>query len=224
MRTSLIAVIGTLLIATRALAQDPQAVNSTIPSPQAIDLGLSVKWAGWNVGASCPEEFGNYYSWGEVEQKEEYSIANYKWCKPYTFKALKKYSTVSGNGVLDNKSVLEADDDVATAEYGAPWRMPTKDEFQELTDNCECLWTERNGVNGMLFTSKINGNSVFFPAAGFKRDDRLNKEGYVGHYWSSSLSENQMDNACSLDFHKGRYFVSRTIMRLNGMTVRAVTP
>lgn len=224
MKRILFAIIGTLLISASALAQVPETIETSLPVPEAIDLGLSVKWASFNVGASRPEEYGNYYSWGEVEVKDEYSIANYKWCKPYTFKALKKYSTASGNGVLDNKSILEADDDVACKEYGSQWRMPTKDEFQELTDNCECLWTERGGVNGMLFTSKINGNSVFFPAAGFKRDDRLNKDGFVGHYWSASLSENQMDNACSLDFHKGRHIVSRTIMRLNGMTVRAVMP
>ena len=190
--------------------------------PEAIDLGLSVKWASCNIGALSPEDYGNYYSWGEVEEKDEYSLANYKWCKPYTFKSLKKYSTLSGHGVVDGKSVLEAGDDIATVELGAPWRMPTKEEFEELISNCECEWSSVNGVNGMLFTSKVNGNSIFLPAAGFKRDARLNKAGQVGHYWSSSLSEAQMDNACSLDFHKGYSFITRTVMRLNGMTVRPV--
>ena len=154
-----------------------------------VDLGLpsGTKWATCNVGASTPEEYGNYYAWGETTTKSSYSYDNYKWsndgCDTFT-----KYNTSSSYGTVDNKTVLELADDAAHANWGGAWRMPTYGEWGELLD--ECTWEWKNAYKGTtvgyLVTSKINGNSIFLPAAGWRGDD-LYDAGSTGYYWSSSL-------------------------------------
>ena len=156
---------------------------------QAIDLGLSVKWAPMNVGAAKPEDFGDDFAWGEVESKSSYTWDTYKWCgsgwSEYGHPSLKKYCTNYKQGSVDDRIVLEAEDDAATANWGEHWRMPTKKEWEELYDNCIVTKTNQNGVIGYLFKSKINGNRIFFPPT--KGGDNMFSISGEGHYWSSSL-------------------------------------
>ena len=156
---------------------------------QAIDLGLSVKWAPMNIGAAKPEDFGDYFAWGEVKSKSSYTWNTYKWCgsgsTDYGHPSLKKYCTNYKQGSVDDRIVLEAEDDAATANWGEHWRMPTKKEWEELYDNCIVTKTNQNGVIGYLFKSKINGNRIFFPPT--KGGDNMFSISGEGHYWSSSL-------------------------------------
>ena len=193
-----------------------------------VDLGLSVKWATCNVGASKPEEYGDYFAWGETEgynsSKKSFSWSTYKWCKGSS-STLTKYCT-SFYGTVDKKTVLDKEDDAAYVNWGGSWRMPTKAEQDELrnTSNCTWTWTTMNGVNGYKVRSKKNGNSIFLPAAGNRSSGSLSYDaGSTGYYWSSSLYESSSYNACYLLFYSGRvdwnYYD-----RCYGRSVRAVCP
>lgn len=154
-----------------------------------VDLGLSVKWATCNVGANSPEEYGDYFAWGEVEPIETYGWSTYKWCNG-SYDSLTKYNNSSSYGIIDNKTVLDASDDAATANWGGSWRMPTDAELTELRENCTWIWTTQNGVNGYRVTSNKEGytdKSIFLPAAGYRYDSSLHYAGSDGFYWSSSL-------------------------------------
>ena len=164
-----------------------------------VDLGLSVKWATCNVGASTPEGYGYYFAWGETQPKSTYNWTTYKWCRG-SYKMLTKYNTHSLFGTVDNKTTLDLSDDAASANWGGSWRMPTKAEQDELRNNCTWTWTTQNGVNGYKVTSKSNGNSIFLPAAGCRRVSSLYDAGSFGSYWSSSLSTANSDYACRLFF------------------------
>ena len=153
------------------------------------DLGLpsGTKWATCNVGASAPEEYGDYYAWGETSTKSTYDWNTYKWENESGFT---KYSIDSRYGTVDNKTVLEPEDDAATVNWGGQWRMPTIAECQELINNCEWTWTDDyngTGVAGQIVISNINGNFIFLPAAGGRSFDNLPVVGRCGLYWSSSL-------------------------------------
>jgi len=188
--------------------------------PKAVDLGLSVKWANMNVGAGSPEEYGDYFAWGEVEPKETYNLSTYKWCNG-NYDTQTKYCTNSSYGTVDNKTVLEAADDAATANWGGSWRMPTKAEQDELRTECTWTWTTQNGVNGYKVISKKNGNSIFLPAAGYRSHSSLSRAGSDGNYWSSSLSTGSPNYAWFVFFHSGcvdRHYSSRS----SGQSVRPV--
>ena len=163
---------------------------ATIETPgiYAVDLGLSVKWASCNLGASKPEDSGEYFAWGETEPKNDYNSSTYKWG---SYNTITKYNTDSSYGTVDNKTVLDPEDDVAHVKLGSMWRMPTDDEWTELTTKCKWTWITYKGVKGYKVTSP-NGNSIFLPAAGFRYDKTLNNGNdsslSVGHYWSSSLN------------------------------------
>ena len=175
-----------------------------------VDLGLPSRtlWATTNVGADSPEEYGDYFAWGETEGynsgKTTFNWSTYKWCNG-SDDTMTKYCTNSsyGNdGFTDGKTVLDADDDAARANWGGDWRMPTRAEFEELIDNTKNEWTTQNNVAGYKFTSKTNGNSIFLPAAGNRWDDTLDGTGTYGHYWSSTLlSEGREDYAYYLSFY-----------------------
>lgn len=152
----------------------------------AIDLGLSVKWANMNIGAERPEDYGDYFAWGETQPKETYNWSTYKWCNG-SYDSLTKYNNSSSYGAVDNKTVLEASDDAAAANWGASWRMPTDAELAELRNNCTWTWTSQNGLTGYKVTSTKNSNSIFLPAAGCRIGSDLIGEGYMGTYWLSSL-------------------------------------
>lgn len=149
----------------------------------AIDLGLSVKWACCNVGATRPEEYGGHYAWGETEEKTRYGWwDSYKFNDPNSdditkYWSLGKYS--------DGRTILEPCDDVAHMKWGGKWRMPTLEEFEELKANCRLIQSTLNGVKGIYFISLKNGNSIFLPFAG-EGDAYFNDNG-TGNYWSSSL-------------------------------------
>ncbi len=159
---------------------------------EMVDLGLSVKWASYNLGASALEDYGDYFAWGETEPKENYSWSTYKWCMNGSSSQLTKYCTNSSygyNGFTDNKTVLDPEDDAATVNLGGRWRMPTSSEFNELSTQCTWQWTTLNGVYGRKVTSKKSGYTnkwIFLPAAGFRDGARLYSAG-DGYYWSSSL-------------------------------------
>ena len=174
-----------------------------VPVPEAIDLGLpsGLKWASFNLKASKPEEFGDYYAWGETEMQDSFTdFSSYLWCNG-TADSLTKYcyeSSLGYNGFVDNKMTLDAEDDAAIVSLGSSWRMPTKDEFAELIENCSFSMVENyhnTGVNGIVFNGR-NGNSIFFPAGGLKRDPSVvpyTHENELVAYWSSTLSIDDID-------------------------------
>lgn len=190
-----------------------------------VDLGLSVQWYSVNLGATTPEGYGDYYAWGEVWPRNVYSWANYTYgdydseTSTYT---MYKYNTLESYGTVDNKTTLEASDDVATAVLGSGARIPTKAEWQELLDNTTAEWTTQNGVNGRRFTAS-NGNSLFLPAAGYRNGSSLFSDGALGYCWSSSLLESYPDYAWNVGFGSGGQGVSGNgCRRYYGLSVRAV--
>ena len=168
--------------------------------PHAIDLGLGVKWACCNVGASRPEEYGAYFAWGETTTKSNYDWSTYKWGSDWD--SLTKYNSYSGYGTVDNKTVLDLSDDAAHANWGGSWRMPTREEQDKLCNSCQWEWTDLEGVHGMKVTGR-NGGSVFFPAAGRRYFSSLIYAGSYGNSWSSSLYTGDPVGAYSLYFNSG---------------------
>lgn len=205
---------------------NPDTNEYGIAVSQEVDLGLSVNWAAWNIGATRPEEYGGYYAWGETEEKEEYTWESYKHCNG-TNDTMTKYCLYREYGIDDNKAVLEPDDDVAHVKWGNGWRMPTPVEQEELKNNCTWTWITMNGVDGYKVTSKNNGNSIFLPAAGCYDNrppewDSLMEDG--GEYWSNSLhSYISSDFACCMTFVSDEIdHVSKIAERCFGYSVRAV--
>lgn len=194
--------------------------GSSDPGEEVVDLGLpsGLKWRGWNVGASKPEEYGNYYAWAETSPKSNYSSSNYKY--PATnlgdgMIVYAKYDSTPIHG--DGKTVLEAEDDAATANLGNGWRTPTFNEFKELREKCTWAWTTRNGVNGMLVTGP-NGKSIFLPAGGWYDKTTLNNKTSYGSYWTATGSG---DIAHAVDFANG-YVDKAVLARSDGRSVRPV--
>lgn len=209
----------------------------------AVDLGMTTSegynlyWATCNVCetgfVSSPEEVGDYYAWGEVEPyyssqdpltwkdgKTGYIWDSYKWCNGRE-DSLTKYNTSAWRGTVDNKTVLEAEDDVVHVKLGGSWRMPTVAEWTELRENCTWTWTTQNGVNGRLVTSNKNGNSIFLPAAGTWVGPVFYGAGSNGYYWSSSLSTDASDSALDVNFNSSYVSWSNPI-RCAGRSVRPV--
>ena len=187
-----------------------------------VDLGLSVKWATCNVGATSPEEYGDYFAWGETTPKTTYNWTTYKYCNG-TYDSMTKYCINPDYGTVDNKTTLELSDDAAHVNWGGSWRMPTAAEQDELrnTNNCTWTWTTQNGVNGYKVTSKKNGNSIFLPAAGYRGSSDLKNAGSYGNYWSSSLRTVSSSSAYDWSFNSSN--VDRLYyQRYCGLSVRAV--
>ena len=185
---SLVDTINSSIVDTIAEDTKEQKQSQTIMvnGHECVDLGLSVKWATCNVGAEKPEDFGDYFAWGETEPKTVYSWETYKYGTAHD--QLTKYcsrSRCGKDGFTDRKIVLDPEDDAATANWGGNWRIPTKTELEELSNNCILDWTIQNGVNGYKVKGP-NGNSIFFPAAGYVGDRDLRLVGTL-LYWSSWL-------------------------------------
>lgn len=157
-----------------------------------VDLGLpsGTLWATCNVGANSPEEYGDYFAWGETKVKADYSWSTYKYCDE-SAGVLTKYCHQSNYGLVDGKTELDPEDDAAIANWGSDWQMPNNAQWEELLnkDRITRTWTTRNNVNGYLFTSKSNGNSIFIPAAGARVGDSSSSSnvGSDAYCWSSSL-------------------------------------
>ena len=212
--------------------------GGTTPSPvEYVDLGLpsGLKWAKCNLGASKPSESGDYYAWGETAPKTDYTWATYKWMQAgkSDWKYITKYTVAdgqtggiwydsSGNFIGDNKTVLVAADDAATANLGSPWRMPTFEEFRELIDNSTWTWTTQDGVNGYQVDGP-NGNSIFLSAAGHRSGSMLDGAGSKGRYWLSSLTSNYSCLAINIYFDSDRP-LNRGNYRCDGYTIRPVRP
>ena len=185
-----------------------------------IDLGLSVKWATFNVGAKKPEEYGDYFAWGETNTKRNYNWLTYKWCTG-TPRNITKYNN---NGIA-----LDLVDDVAHVKRGGSWRLPTKIEIEELRKKCSWIWTSVNGVRGYRITSRVSGytnRSIFLPAAGFIDDWGTKSVGSYGCYWLNSVESSYgMDTsyACSFGI-KSEYAKLSCSSRRIGLTVRPVYP
>lgn len=198
------------------VVEDP-VVYPKPATPEYVDLGLSVKWATFNLGATAPEEGGYYYAWGETEPKASYSWSTYKFGPD---SAITKYNKT------DSLTTLTADDDAAAVALGGNWRMPTVDEINELHDNCTWTSTTQNGVRGILVTAP-NGNSIFLPAAGAKGyntsyPDSVVARSSTNFYWTSSKYLSEDNKAVAKYFWGDTNFFNMTYNRSFGLSIRPV--
>ena len=184
-----------------------------------VDLGLpsGTLWATYNVGANSPEEYGDYFAWGETASKDYYDWNTYKWCNG-DIRTLTKYCTLSYcgyNGFVDNKTELDPEDDAAYVNWGTSWRMPSLEQMQELFNKCTSWRTTLNGVNGLLFTGP-NGNTLFLPSAGYRLRESLLDAVLHGYYWSRTL-----DSGMCYPYYLG-WSGCESHVRCWGRSVRAV--
>lgn len=176
----------------------------TVDGHECVDMGLSVKWALCNIGASTPYECGDYFAWAEINPVEDYRAIH---CKAWG----KRVPFIGGNAELD----------AATARWGENWRMPTGTEIDEIVDKCNCQWTNEGGINGCRVTGP-NGNSIFIPAAGYKMGTKLKYVGEYCHCWSATPNEWCKNSAYILYFGEGNVYRLWN-MRFFGRSIRAVT-
>ncbi len=213
---------------------------------KAVDLGLSVKWADVNIGAKTPEAIGDYFAWGVTETyytsvdpytwkpdgkegdetvviswKEGFEAAGYFWS---TYKWCTEDRTPTKYTGKDGKTVLDANDDAAAVKLGDGWRMPTREEMDELITKCDCIWTERNGVHGLEVRSKAagNNNSIFLPAGGGVWKTGNGIVDVQGLYWTSSFPNDKGTTAYRLLFSSSECNVTSGKNRPNGFPIRAV--
>jgi hypothetical protein len=186
------------------------SISFVKPVKQAVDLGLSVKWANYNVGATEPEEYGGYYGWADPTGTK-------------TTEKLIYYPSADPPGNISGTEY-----DIARAQWGGSWRMPTSKECKELFDSCTCTWTTQNGVDGMKAVGP-NGNSIFLPAAGYRTGTDFYNAGLIGEYWSGTLVDSLPYNASVLGlvtyipgFNTGPQFGVGYQFRSNGCPVRPV--
>ena len=178
----------------------PDGATGKHEGHEYVDLGLSVKWATCNIGANTPEEFGQYFAWGETTTKAEYTDEN---------------STTYGKTMNDISG--NAQYDAATANWGGSWRMPTSDELNELRTKCTWAWTTQNGVNGYKVTGP-SGANIFLPAAGNRYGSSLYYAGSDGYYWSSApLDDRAYGLNVGSSYHRMYYY-----RRCYGLSVRSV--
>lgn len=226
---------GTAIITATTVDQGKTAscTVSLLPtSLSAVDLGLSVKWATFNLGASKVTEYGGYYQWAGTEDVSDTNIKIAWYNCPYhtgVYSDLgwSKYNTIPSYGTVDNKSVLEPMDDAASVALGGKWRMPTDEEWSELRnpDNCYWTWTTINGVNGIKVQSKKSGftkNWIFLPAAGFRNDNSFYDVERFGFYWSSSQNTDKPREAWCIYFFSDD-FCRDCDFRLFGQSIRPVS-
>ena len=203
-----------------------QSNQQTINGHVYVEMGDGLKWATMNVGATKPEEYGDYFAWGETTTKTIFDWDTYKYGTSET--SLTKYVKYSDYGTVDDKRTLDRSDDAARVHWGGTWRMPTDDEWTWLRTRCSWKWTsnyEGTGIAGFIVTSKVSGytgSSIFLPAAGYRYWTNVYSEGSLGYYWSSTLSPMGSYGACDV------YFISDNIYRsffnrCNGLSVRPVS-
>ena len=190
-----------------------------------VDLGLpsGLLWATCNVGANAPEEYGNYFAWGETTQKNWYDWNTYQYCMGSN-NTLTKYCNNTNygyNGFADNLTSLSLEDDAATVNWEADWRMPTNEDWYELQHSTTYVWTTHNGVNGMRFIGP-NGNSIFLPAADLRDGNIGNNNSNFGYYWSGSLFSGRPDLAIRFYIQHNGVCGRSDDLRFRGLSVRAV--
>ncbi len=220
----LVLVLG-LAIFFWAKFRTPVIQSEDISSGPYVDLGFpsGTLWASCNIGANAPEEYGDYFAWGETETKSNYDWSTYKYAKGAEDE-LTKYCDDSGYGndhYTDSRTTLERSDDAASVNWGSDWCMPTQEQFQELRDKCEWAWVSLNGKEGYKVTG-LNGNSLFLPAAGYRDGTALSLVGSGGYYWSRSLYESDPYDACCLYFNSSYVAWLDGDRRCGGRTVRPV--
>ena len=199
-----------------------------------VDLGLpsGTKWATMNVGATKPEEYGLYFAWGDTqgytadqvgsgEGKKAFKWADYKWSDNGSSSVMTKYNATDG------KTILDSEDDAAAVNWGGKWHMPTEAQCQELFNTAKCTnaWvTDYNGsgINGRLFTSVSNGNTLFIPAAGSCSGGSVSGVGSKGGVWASSLNSSSVSFAWDIYFNSNGGSVSSLSSRFYGRSVRGV--
>lgn len=210
--------------------------------PFTVDLGLSVKWASYNLGASAPDGYGDYYAWGETEpyytkgyaqsdnpiwysgKDEGYTWSSYEWCND-AWNLLTKYNDNSSHGQIDNNIFIDLEDDAANKKLSGYWRIPTEEEWYELynSENCIWTWTSMNGVYGYNVESRITGNSIFLPTSGVRDYQTINNLGTHGYYWSSTVNyANGPSYAHSLYFKSDKVYINNISSRCIGLTIRPV--
>lgn len=196
-----------------------------------VDLGLpsGTLWATCNIGAETPDEYGDYFAWGETKgyssEKNNFDWSTYKYCNG-SYNTLTKYNSNSSygfNGSTDNLTELELIDDAAYQNWGSNWRMPSQEQFAELvnSENTTTEWTTLNNVYGRMITSKTNGNSIFLPAAGYRSESTLYQEGSNGCYWSRTLYTDYQAWANYLFIYSGNVY-SYIYNRCDGQSIRPV--
>lgn len=201
-----------------------------------VDLGLSVKWATCNVGAETPEEYGEYFAWGETKSKDytSYTMQTYKWNtgkknEERKYREFTKYCTRSDygyNGFTDMKTVLEASDDAASANWGTPWRLPTKEECEELCEKCTWTW---DGYRQGYIIKGPSGKTIFLPAAGCCGEGLDGVKEY-GCYLSSSLNISDPECMYFIDFDSPEWWSGAAHKvhpeggRYQGLPARPVRP
>ena len=193
-----------------------------VPVDDYVDLGLpsGTLWATRNVGAETPEKYGDYFAWGEVEPKDYYHGSTYKWNDSETSTMhMSKYCTKEANGVVDNKIVLDPEDDAAYVNY-PNGQMPSQEQLDELIANCTWEWSQLNGMNGLLVTGP-NGNTMFLPAAGYRMQSNTYNAGTQCNYWLNSIQEIAPLNAWKI-YATSSLFQLNGSSRSMGYTVRAV--
>lgn len=199
----------------------------TLATSGAVDMGTSVKWAAYNVGATKPEEYGDYYAWGETQTKSNYNWSKYKWSNG-DYNKLTKYCPADktdywdGEGTPDGKTILDLEDDAARANWGGAWRMPTDEEWVELMERCYWEWTSYQDINGYEVFGIGEGKKLFLPAAGYLGGTSLNGAGSTGSYWSSSLSTSNPGSAWYVYFYSSTVDSSKS-NRYLGLSVRPVS-
>ena len=212
----------------RSTNRSVRLVHDTIVQkvePEYVDLGLSVKWATCNIGATLPNEIGTFYAWGEIEPKDSYTVNNYQWWNK-TSKEITKYCTIDSlayGGVADGLTELQPQDDAAHMIKGEHWRMPDLDECKELVNGCTWTVTTRQGQIGFEGKSKSNGNTIFLPVAGFRAGTNLVYE-TLGGYWSSTLNIEKQSCARGLYLNQETPAVNiyYNSSRENGFLIRPV--
>ena len=218
MKKGLVLFVVMLVTFTRLQAQDIYTDHT------CVDMGLSVKWASYNLGATAPEQTGDSFAWGETEPKSTFTESDYRffvtekyegYLSTYDRWVAVKYCVEKDRaykGFVDNRRFLEPIDDAATVQWGENWRMPTTAEWKELQDYCSWFWTTSNGQTGYQVTSLVNGNSIFLPSSGKTGDD-------VTGYWTCCLNYNTGAEAAVLAPDKASF---HRVYRIRGFHVRAV--
>ena len=197
-------------------AAKPRPTTGTLNGYDWVDLGLSVKWATKNVGASSPSDYGGYYAWGETETKSRYDWDNCFDCLDGKHDGRWGIYKIGGKTSISPTSGHDA----ARENWGSTWRMPTNAEFEELCNKCTWTWTSQGGHNGYKVTGP-NGNSIFLPAAGWRQGTDSCVVGGSGDYWSSTLSSSKSSFARHLGFSS--YHDPGSRGRFHGLSVRPVT-